>query len=51
MMCKNSTKDNKNIGIKHIKIKANKAVSKAMRDMTEEVLTEMKIVQMECIAQ
>ena len=45
-MCQNSTEENKK-RYKSMKSKVNKAVSKAMREKAEEVITELKIVQME----
>ena len=46
--CRNSSDENRN-RYNGMKNKANKSVSKAMRKKVEERLTELKIVQMECL--
>ena len=47
-MCQNSTEENKR-RYKSMKNKAKKAVSKAMREMADEALTELKHAQVGCI--
>ena len=49
-MCQNNTDENKRRH-KSMKNKEKKAVSKAMREKEEEVLTEEKIAHMGCLGQ